>query len=294
MRSRAAASCGDAARSSCSSRTRSSSANSSDLSPSFAGVWTSLQPTLALAVQETVRATIRLFRLFPPARVCRRPCRSSSPAKPANRSLQPMHRSQACRSRASASSPAAPCSRSASRAAARCFSRDGCTRKRRRRHFPTRASLRARCARARDRQRDCTGAARGRAARGSRGRRARAQIVANVDQAIAGLPPEARKQIDQLFALLAFAPTRCLIAGVWSPWPEASPAAIAAFLARWRDSRFALLQSAYGALHQLDHGGMVWQPECLAGDRLSRAPLRSRSADGHRSSAPVALAGSVS
>jgi hypothetical protein len=80
---------------------------------------------------------------------------------------------------------------------------------------------------------------------------ARANVVANVDLAIAGLPPEARQRLDQLFALLAFAPSRCLIAGVWSPWPEASPASIAAFLTRWRDSRFALLQSAYAAFHQL-------------------------------------------
>ena len=80
---------------------------------------------------------------------------------------------------------------------------------------------------------------------------ARAEVVVNVDQAIAGLPPEARKQIEQLFALLAYAPSRGLIAGIWSPWPEAAPDAIAAFLARWRDSRFALLQTAYGALHQL-------------------------------------------
>ena len=49
---------------------------------------------------------------------------------------------------------------------------------------------------------------------------ARAEVVANVDQAIAGLPPGARKQIDQLFALLAFAPSRGLIAGIWSPWPR--------------------------------------------------------------------------
>jgi hypothetical protein len=80
---------------------------------------------------------------------------------------------------------------------------------------------------------------------------ARAAVVVNVDQAIAGLPPASRKQVEQLFALLAFAPSRCLIAGVWSPWPEASSASIAAFLTRWRDSRFALLQTAYGALHQL-------------------------------------------
>jgi len=80
---------------------------------------------------------------------------------------------------------------------------------------------------------------------------ARAEVVVNVDQAIAGLPPEARAQIEQLFALLAFGPSRCLVAGVWSTWPAASPASIAAFLASWRDSRFLLLRSAYAAMHQL-------------------------------------------
>jgi hypothetical protein len=77
------------------------------------------------------------------------------------------------------------------------------------------------------------------------------EVVAGVEQAIAGLPPAVRREIDQLFALLSFAPTRALIAGVWSPWHEASPASIGTFLDRWRNSRLALLRSAYGALHQL-------------------------------------------
>ena len=76
-------------------------------------------------------------------------------------------------------------------------------------------------------------------------------VVTGIDIAIAGLPPAARKELDQLFSLLAFAPSRSFIAGVWSPWRDASPAAIAAFLAQWRDSRFVLLRSAYAALHQL-------------------------------------------
>jgi len=76
-------------------------------------------------------------------------------------------------------------------------------------------------------------------------------VVIGVDVAIGGLPPAARKELDQLFSLLAFAPTRSLVAGVWSPWPEASPAAVADFLAQWRDSRLLLLRSAYAALHQL-------------------------------------------
>lgn len=77
------------------------------------------------------------------------------------------------------------------------------------------------------------------------------QTVAGVEQAIAGLPPAVRKEVDQLFALLSFAPTRALVAGVWTPWDAASPASIGAFLDRWRNSRLALLRSAYGALHQL-------------------------------------------
>ncbi|HEV2037519.1 MAG TPA: hypothetical protein VGQ96_02845, partial [Candidatus Eremiobacteraceae bacterium] len=37
---------------------------------------------------------------------------------------------------------------------------------------------------------------------------ARAEVVAGVDRAVAGLPPGSRKELAQLFALLSFAPTR--------------------------------------------------------------------------------------
>lgn len=77
------------------------------------------------------------------------------------------------------------------------------------------------------------------------------EALDGAEQAIAGLPPAVRKEIEELFSLLAFAPTRCLVAGVWRPWPEAGRESIAAFLASWRTSRFALLRSAYGALHQI-------------------------------------------
>jgi hypothetical protein len=78
-----------------------------------------------------------------------------------------------------------------------------------------------------------------------------AETLAGVEQTIAGLPPATRDELAELFSLLDFAPTRCLVAGVWAPWPQASREAIAAFLSSWRDSRFALLRSAYGALHQI-------------------------------------------
>ena len=78
-----------------------------------------------------------------------------------------------------------------------------------------------------------------------------AETLAGVEQTIAGLPPATRDELAELFSLLDFGPTRCLVAGVWAPWPLATREAIAAFLSNWRDSRFALLRSAYGALHQL-------------------------------------------
>ena len=90
--------------------------------------------------------------------------------------------------------------------------------------------------------------------------KARDEALDCAAEAIAGLPPAVRKELDQLFALLAFAPTRCLVAGVWSPWPEASRESIAAFLLRWRDSRFALLRSAYDALHQIVLGAWYANP----------------------------------
>ncbi|HXX85519.1 MAG TPA: hypothetical protein VEN29_16260 [Casimicrobiaceae bacterium] len=91
--------------------------------------------------------------------------------------------------------------------------------------------------------------------------RARDQVVSGVDRAVAGLPPAVRAEIDQLFSLLAFAPSRCLVAGVWSPWPEASRDSIVAFLGRWRDSRFGLLRSGFAALHQLIVGAWYANPQ---------------------------------
>jgi hypothetical protein len=86
-------------------------------------------------------------------------------------------------------------------------------------------------------------------------------VVDNVDRAVAGLPPAARKELEQLFALLAFAPTRCLLAGIWSPWRDATAESISVFLAAWRESRFGLQRSAYGALHQLVMAGWYGTPQ---------------------------------
>jgi hypothetical protein len=76
-------------------------------------------------------------------------------------------------------------------------------------------------------------------------------VVRGVDVALSGLPPAVQEEVRQLFGLLGFPVTRRLVAGVSAPWLEASRESIGAFLEHWRASRFALLQSAYQALHQL-------------------------------------------
>jgi len=77
------------------------------------------------------------------------------------------------------------------------------------------------------------------------------ETVANVARAVSGLAPSAQKELGELFSLLGLAPTRIALAGVMTPWADASPEAVAAFLERWRTSRWMLLRSAYDALHQL-------------------------------------------
>ena len=58
--------------------------------------------------------------------------------------------------------------------------------------------------------------------------------------------------------------TRRLLAGVGSPWLEASAKSVQGFLARWRGSRFALLRSAYAALHELIMAAWYGNPAAWA------------------------------
>jgi len=89
-------------------------------------------------------------------------------------------------------------------------------------------------------------------------------IVATVDgveRAIGGLGAAAQEEVGNLFALLGFAPTRVLVAGVLHPWAKASGEEIASFLTAWRFSRFQLLQSGYAALHDLVLGAWYGNPD---------------------------------
>jgi hypothetical protein len=90
------------------------------------------------------------------------------------------------------------------------------------------------------------------------------ETVAAVDAAIAGLPLLAQRELRQLFTLLALAPVRWSLARMTASWPEASPAAVDAFLSRLKDSRIALLRAAYDALHQLVFAAWYGQPRAWA------------------------------
>jgi hypothetical protein len=92
-------------------------------------------------------------------------------------------------------------------------------------------------------------------------RKAVASVVDGVSQTIAAMPPATRAELGELFMLLDLAPARRLLAGISAPWPEASAEEIAAFLQKWRSSRFALLQSGYQALHDLIIAAWYAQPE---------------------------------
>ena len=78
-----------------------------------------------------------------------------------------------------------------------------------------------------------------------------ASVTAGVKEVIAAFPPAVRDEVNDLFRLLDIRIARQLLTGVAAPWREADPAAVHAFLERWRWSRIALLQSGYFALHDL-------------------------------------------
>jgi len=87
-----------------------------------------------------------------------------------------------------------------------------------------------------------------------------AATVDGVDGAVAALPPHAQAELQDLFTLLGFAPTRWMLAGVSRPWGEAPPEEIAAFLGHWRTSSWSLKQQAYRALHDLVIGSFYAEP----------------------------------
>lgn len=87
------------------------------------------------------------------------------------------------------------------------------------------------------------------------------RITRGVGLAVSALGAASQREVAELFALLAFAPTRIAVAGVSVPWEEAGPEDIEGFLRRWQGSRLDLLKSGYQALHDLVLGAWYADPE---------------------------------
>jgi hypothetical protein len=92
------------------------------------------------------------------------------------------------------------------------------------------------------------------------------RVTDGVGVAVAALSAASQREVAELFALLAFAPTRILAAGMTSTWPEASEDDIRAFLERWRHSPIDLLKSGYMALHDLILG--AWYADSAAWEAI--------------------------
>jgi hypothetical protein len=86
-------------------------------------------------------------------------------------------------------------------------------------------------------------------------------IVGSIDRAVAGLPPYLQAEVKQLLALLASWPGRRWLAGVSGSWGDARRDEVAAFLERWRFSRWRMLQQAYHALHELVFAAWYARPD---------------------------------
>ena len=96
--------------------------------------------------------------------------------------------------------------------------------------------------------------------------RARAirEVVDAFDRAVAGLSPSVQKEVDQLFAVLRFAPVRLAFTGLWAPVEESSAEEVAEFLTRWRRSRFEIQRAGYQALTQLIQASWYDNPSSWA------------------------------
>ena len=91
-----------------------------------------------------------------------------------------------------------------------------------------------------------------------------ASTVDGVHTAISNLPLAVQKEVQDLVGLLALAPARRLLTGVANGWEQADPQQVSAFLQDWRLHRFALLRTAYSALHDLTLGAWYAQPASWA------------------------------
>lgn len=82
-------------------------------------------------------------------------------------------------------------------------------------------------------------------------------------------------QLQQLFGLLALAPSRWLLAGHWKGWSEVSAGEAEDTLHRWRHSSLAKLNLAYASVTRLGGAALYGQPEVQATTGYPGPPERA-------------------
>lgn len=93
-----------------------------------------------------------------------------------------------------------------------------------------------------------------------RRRDALAGHLVRLEAVLAGLPPHAQREVDQLLAVLDSAPGRMALTGMASEWSKASRGEVQDALARMRTSSLLMRRQAYSALRDLTHGAWFADP----------------------------------
>ncbi|MBM3557434.1 MAG: hypothetical protein FJX47_17990 [Alphaproteobacteria bacterium] len=90
------------------------------------------------------------------------------------------------------------------------------------------------------------------------------RTIQDIDATIALLPEATQSELGEAFDLLALAPGRWLLLGLWPSWESASEADLTAAMEGLKSSRFALKRNLYFALHGLSMAGWYGNPASWA------------------------------
>jgi hypothetical protein len=99
---------------------------------------------------------------------------------------------------------------------------------------------------------------------GAERERALGDLLAQIDGAVAALPPATRGELSQLLGLMTLAPGRRWFVRLEPSWAEASIEAIDAALQGLRRDASPLRQQAYHALRELVHASWFSRPAAWA------------------------------
>ena len=89
-------------------------------------------------------------------------------------------------------------------------------------------------------------------------------LLGRIDVLVSALPSHAQAELSQLLAILATGAGRLALAGLGTPWPDASVQEVQAALQGMRVSSLAVRQQAYAALHDITAGAYFSEPSTWA------------------------------